>query len=395
MLQIFTSIIVFGLMTWVMTSFGKIAYKSQYPQGFGSIDRFSNKKLSYISLFSKSYFFIPIFVFCLFSAIRYKVGTDFEGYKRYFYEINTWGRVLEEGAVEPGFTFIGRVTAAFTDTHYLMFFILAFLQISFIYYALRKKTYALVYIGMAIILNFTYHSLMNGVRQNIVACAFVAMIPLILEIRKWPWFILCVLVATLMHKSAMILIPIGLISYLILQRGTLSIPIQLAIVAICFIFMDKIDTSYIENLFLLGEKAGYSADKANAYVELELMNKSFGAWAIASNFVYVVVILYCQKIKLWLNNDKVFIVMYNLFFASVCIGLLFYNNFGIGRLNLYLKIFQPVIMSIMFFYTSKVKSSINKYVFWGIIVILTLKLISLFFMTSNIPDENILYKFDF
>ena len=394
MLLIFQSIIVFGLMTWVMTSFGKIAYKSQYPQGFEGVDRFKNRKMSFASLLTKSYFFIPIFVFCFFSAIRYKLGTDFEGYKTYFYQINTWGKVLEEGAVEPGFTFIGRVTAAFTDTHYLMFFILAFLQISFIYYALRKKTYALVYIGMAIILNFTYHSMMNGVRQNIAACAFVAMIPLVLEIKKWPWFVLCVLAATLMHKSAVILLPIGLIVYLILQRGTLSIPIQLAIVAICFIFMDKIDTSYIENLFLLGEKAGYSTEKADAYVAQELMDKSFGAWAIISSLAHVASIIYCKKIQSWLNNDKIYIAMYNLFFLSVCIGLLFYNNFGIGRLNLYLTIFQPIIMSIMLFYTSSKKDNLDIYVHWSVILILSIKLISLFFMMAPIAGENTLYKFD-
>lgn len=394
MLLVFQSIIVYGLMIWVMTRFGKIAYKNQYPQGFYEVDRFKNKKMTFASLLTKSYFFIPIFVFCLFSAIRYKVGVDFDAYKRFFYEILNFGRVLDEGAVEPAFTYIAKFTAIFTDNHYLLFFILAFLQISFIYYALRKKTYALVYLGLAIMLNFTYHSLMNGVRQNVVACAFVAMIPLVLKIKKWPWFILCVLATALMHKSAVILLPIGLIVYLILQRGILSVPIQLVIVAICFIFMDKIDSGYIDSLFMLGEKSGYSTEKVNAYVEQELMEKSFGAWAIISNLAYIITIVYSNKIKLWLNNDKVYMAMYNLFFLSVCIDLLFYNNFGIGRLNLYLKIFQPVAMSIMLFYTSIKKNKFDIYIHWGVILILSIKLISLFFMMAPIIGENTLYKFD-
>lgn len=381
-------------MAWVMTYYGHIAYKNQYPQGIEGVDRFQNKKLTFVSLLAKSYFIMPILIFCFFSAIRYKVGVDFGAYKRFFYEILNYGRVLDEGAVEPAFTYISKFTAAFTDNHYLLFFILAFLQISFIYYALRKKTYALVYLGIAIMLNFTYHSLMNGVRQNIAACAFVAMIPLVLEIKKWPWFVLCVLAATLMHKSAVILLPIGLIVYLILQRGTLSISIQLAIVAICFIFMDKIDTSYIENLFLLGEKAGYSAEKADAYVAQELTDKSFGFWGYTSYLVYITIIIYSKKILLWLKNDTLFTTMYNLFFISICINLLFYNNFGIGRLNYYLTIFQPIIMSIMLFYTYKVKTSLNTYIHRGVIIILTLRFIMLLYSTLSSVNESILYKFD-
>ena len=38
MLIVFQSIIVYGLMVWVMTHFGKIAYKTQYPQGIGGVD---------------------------------------------------------------------------------------------------------------------------------------------------------------------------------------------------------------------------------------------------------------------------------------------------------------------------------------------------------------------
>lgn len=391
---VFQSIIVYGLMVWVMTYFGQVAYRTQYPQGFEGIDKFQKSRLSFCSLLTRSYFLIPILVFCLISAIRYEVGTDFWGYKNYFYQINTWGRILEEDAVEPAFTFIGKFTVAFTNKHYLMFFILAFLQISFIYYALRKKTYALVYIGMAIMLNFTYHSLMNGVRQNIVACAFVAMLPLILEMKKWPWFIICVLAATLMHKSAMILLPIGLIVYFLLQRNILSIPLQLVVVAICFVFMDKIDIGYLEFFFQLGAEAGYSAEKADSYANLELTGKSFGLWAFVSNLTYVLIMLYSKKIQSWLKNDKIFIVMYNLFFISVCLGLLFYNNFGIGRLNLYLKIFQPIIMSIMLFYTSKYRTKLNVYIYWGILLALSLKLVLLFFMMAPVSNEAILYKFD-
>ena len=58
------SIIVYGIIIWVMTYFGRIAYKVQYPQGYKGIDMMSNRKISVFTLFTKSYFVIPIFVFC-------------------------------------------------------------------------------------------------------------------------------------------------------------------------------------------------------------------------------------------------------------------------------------------------------------------------------------------
>ena len=56
MLLFIQSIIVYGLIIWVMTYFGNIAYRKQYPQGFGGIDMFQNRKISFITLFTRTYF---------------------------------------------------------------------------------------------------------------------------------------------------------------------------------------------------------------------------------------------------------------------------------------------------------------------------------------------------
>lgn len=81
MIQLLTSIIVYGIMIWVMAYFGNIAYKRQYPQGIGGIHKQQNNKIPFSVLLSKSYFLIPILVFCFFAAVRYNVGVDCEHYK--------------------------------------------------------------------------------------------------------------------------------------------------------------------------------------------------------------------------------------------------------------------------------------------------------------------------
>lgn len=395
MLYIFVSIIVYGLMMWVMNYFGNIAYKKQYPQGIDGTDLLANKKKGFMSMLTKSYYAIPILVFCFFSALRFRVGTDSVSYKHYFYEIQKYGRLLIDGAVEEGFIVLSKFTSYFTSSHYLLFFVLAFLQIAFIYYALRKNNYALKYIGVSIMLSGFYLSLMNGVRQYIVACAFVAMIPLITEKKKWWLFVLTVFACSFMHKSAFFLLLLGLLSYFVLSRGILNIKLQLLIVAFCYIMMDKIDVSFLDQFFTLGESAGYATESIEAYTELESTQKSFGLWAIMLLVVKIFIILYSKKIQQITKNDKVFIIMYNLFFLGTCIKTLFYNNFTLGRLSYYLIVFQPVMLSIMLYITSISKYKKDKYIFNSTIVLLALSFLYLLYVASgNIIAENTLYKFD-
>ena len=166
---------------WVMTHFGKVAYRSQYPLGFGNVDRYADSEVPLYTLFTKPYFLIPIFIFCLFAALRFRVGADCESYKESFYNLGIFGYIRTgEVEIESGFVFLSTFVYYITGTHYLLFFILAFLQIGTYYYSLRKERYALVYLGVALFLSGEYWSWMNGMRQNIAACAFVAIIPFII-----------------------------------------------------------------------------------------------------------------------------------------------------------------------------------------------------------------------
>lgn len=391
---IFQSILVYGFIIWVIDYFGNIAYRKQYPQGFDGIDLLANKKRGVIAMLSKTYYTIPIFIFCLFSALRYRVGTDSVSYKSYFYEIKEYGRLLDDGA-EEGFVILSKLTSYLTNSHYLLFFILAFLQIVFIYYALQKTNYALKYIGVSIMLSGFYLSLMNGVRQYIVACAFVAMIPLIVEKNKWWLFVLAVFICSYMHKSAFFLLPLGLLSYYVLSKGILNIKLQLLILAVCYILMDKIDVSFLDAFFALGENAGYASERVEAYTELEMTQKNFGLWAFMLLIVKIFIILYSKKIQQISKNDKVTVIMYNLFFIGTCVTTLFYNNFTIERLSFYLVVFQPIMLSTMLFITSTSNSRKDKNIFKYTIFLLTASFLYLLYKASgNLMMESTLYKFD-
>ncbi len=387
---IIQSIIVYGLIIWVMTYFGKIAYKVQYPQGFGNIDKLANKKISFMSLFTKSYFVIPIFIFCFFAAVRFRVGVDCESYKNIFYSINQIGESNRKTEIEFLYILLSKITYSITHSHYLLFFILAFLEIGLYYIALAKERHALIFLGLTIMITGHYWSLMNGVRQNIAACAFVAMIPWLLN-RKWYYFIAGTLLASTMHRSALLLLPLGVFAYLC-KDIKLNKYLQLVILGISFLLMNKFDNIFSESLIIFASEAGYSETEITSYTNTEATEYTFGFRMILRYVVFGITIIYSGKMY-QLYKSRFFNIMYLLFFIGICLSLIFYNNFTIHRLLYYFMCFTPIIISYLIFYLWKYKKVDMLFITIALLTIQTLWSIYSDISSKGI-NEPMLYKFD-
>ena len=343
---------------------------------------------------TKSYFLIPILVFCFFAAVRYNVGVDCEHYKLIFYDLGQFGISLSAQNIEDGFVVLSKSVYELTGSHYMLLFILAFLQISLLYYAQRNSRYSLMFLGIVLVLSGYYFSLMNGIRQNIAACAFVALVPLVLEKKKWLWYILGVYLATLMHKSAFLLYLLGIIAHF-LQYGIPNKYIQLGTVAICYVLMDSIQLPGGEDLFAnFGAEAGYSETSIEGYSDQEAMTKAFGLRSMLLLSTYVVAIFYSNKMKMYFKS-KMFNIQYNLFFIGVCLFLLFYNNFVINRLLYYFMIFIPIILSTNLFYLWNSKNKKDKTILKFVLLLLVIHFTYELYVASQVyPMEFSLYKFD-
>ena len=388
------SIIVYGLIIWVMIYFGNIAYKNQYPQGIDGVDKFRNRKISFATLLTKRYFFIPIFIFSFFAAIRFRDGAVCESDNMLFYEINSIAG-LESRDIEPAFLFVTYITSAISGKHYLFMFVMAFLQIVFLYYAQRKTTYSLRFFGLTLFLSGVFFSLLNGMRQYISTCVFVALVPLVLEKKKWVWYIIGTIFAMQMHKTAFLMFPLGIIAYF-LQYKIPNRKIQLGVIAGCFILMDSLNVSSIINLFsIYGSNAGYDDRAIDIYSNVEMMNKAFGLRSFLLLASYIITVWYSEKMQ-GLFNSKVFNIQYNLFFIGICLHLLFYNNFVLGRLLYYFLIFIPIVISTTLFYLKNSRNSFNKkFMFKLLIWILVVRFFyELYDAYQNLPFESSLYKFD-
>ena len=388
MLLVIQSIIVYGLIIWVMTYWGQVAYKSQYPKGFGIIDRLTNKSVSPWEIFSKPYFIIPIFIFCLFASVRYKVGVDCESYKEIFYDIGKYGESRRE-SIEPAYVFLSKLVYGLTGHHYLMMYILAFLQIGTYYIALRKDRYALVFLGLVLFLTGEYWSWMNGIRQNIAACAFVAIIPLITQ-KKYVSTMCVIFMAMSVHQSALILLPLSLLAFF-LRKNILNKYIQIGILFVSLIMMNKFN-GILSNISYLAEHAGYGERSITAYTELEETSRTFGFRMILLYIVHSIVIWFSPNLSSYINKQT-FNIWYNLYFIGICLTVLFYNNFTIMRILYYCIIFTPVIISTLLYYLYNKK---EYQIFFYIIafLLLTRTLYNFYTVTADLMNESILYKFD-
>lgn len=388
------SFIVYGFMIFVMMHAGKYAYERQYPDGFLSNDIRAKEESSLLDIFVNSHYIIPILVFCLFATLRYKVGVDSVNYKNDFYDIQLKGYTVREN-YEYGYMALQQFTQVFTNKHYFIFAILSFIQISLLYYAIRKESYLLMFFGLTLVLTETYHSMMNGVRQNIAACIFATMIPLIINKKYWIWIVPLTFAATLFHKTAILILILSVIGYLC-RKKLLDSRIQLVIVGICFLLMDKIDNFLLQPLYEMGMYVGYEENTIDNYSNYEGITKNFGFRSFLYLSVYIFIILYSNKMEEFFRSEK-FNTIYNLFFIGVCLFLLFYNNFTVGRLLYYCKIFIPIVEAYFLFYLwinkDKDKNNITAF----IISILLLSVAFLYFLYTayiDYPNEDVLYKFD-
>lgn len=393
MLLFIQSIFVYGLIILAMMHAGKYAYEHQYPDGFLGNDIYAKEKTSFLDIITKSHFIIPILVFCLFAALRFNVGADCESYRNDFYDMLQKGKTDRE-SYEIGYLLTIKFSLLFTNTSYLFFAILSFFQISLLYYAMRKESYLLIFYGLVMISTGFFISLMNGVRQNIAATAFVAMVPLFLNKKYWIYLLPAVFAAMLFHKSAFLIIPFGFAAYF-LKDKMLNRNVQLVILILCVIFMGKLENSIFKNIFEYGTLFGYDERQIEGYSELEKMNINFGFRSFILLFNYIIVILYSTKMNEFYKSEK-FRFIYGIFFIGICLNHLFYTNFTIKRILFYSTVFDAIIISYLLFYLWFNKNKTNNAVFAIIIASLTLHIGFILFQATQLyPLESSLYKFNF
>lgn len=252
----------------------------------------------------------PLF---LFGALRVDFGLDYNGYEDYFNEINFYGTKSED-RMEIGYYYLNHYLNSFRE---LIVIQTLFLCVSYYYlfkWYIPIKYTALGFLILYLTAPITIYFMLSGIRNSISISFLILSSPFIIRRKIFP-FIGIMVLASLFHKSALMIFPIA---YLIGNNKKIDakfIKIWIGIMlffalAASTIILD-IASSFINNYF----------DRYETYVAgAKEMDK--GAGLIISIFSITVssLILYLFKNRDLTSSENILIKLCLVYFLSYLLG---------------------------------------------------------------------------
>ena len=296
------------------------------------------------------YLLIPCFLFALIFGCRFNVGVDYHMYYLdYLYNYSPRD-------LEAGFLFI-KETFQNNNLHFALYFgFIAFIQIFFFMIAFRKKAYLYPFILFVLFLSCIELGWMNGIRQSIATCIFVYATTFIIE-KKTLKYVLAILLAMQFHNSAIILLPVYFITLLpILKNKWISIGIFITALFVNTLPVERFDVLFTQAANLLGYGDVY--DSENALIELE--NSGSGLGRLVLNTIFLVIILYSNKLKEFFNNDeRWFNIIYNLYIIGMFGNIAFNKCVMLLRPFGYFRVFWAIVAGCLIYYFTKRRTTQN------------------------------------
>lgn len=282
----------------------------------------SNKKLFLVLSF------LPLFIL---SALRYGIGYDYlKIYVPMFNFISNGVKV----SWDIGAIWICKIINIFSNDYVYFFVITSFLILLFTYKGILKLSSYPALCLLLFVLSGEYISSFNIIRQYIALSIFIYSLNFILE-KKMLKYIACILVASLFHNSAIVLIPI----YFLCQLKT-SMMKQIAIIIICGLALPFI-SDLVYSILPYFKYSSYLNTDYNAY------DPSYVS-LILSILSYSVMLLFYKKnksdkkYKLFLNINLLYILFAILSFKLIAsyrllVYFRFVQYFGLANLTQYIE----------------------------------------------------------
>lgn len=272
------------------------------------------------------YIWIYILFFTFITAVRWRVGLDSPAYLRAFYR----GIIVEDS---PEYLWNWLVMTIYNNRiHFTVGLgIAGFLQIWSLVKGCRNYTPVLIWLPIVLFGSRYFSDMMNAVRQMIAACGFFYLL-LYLNDRRPIYYLGGVLVLSLIHHSAIILLPIYFITYIPFDKIRLCDHryICLAIFVICFIIgQSPIFTGLVNYVQPFTDILGYD-DYSSRYVDVFEGNLSerlsFGPMMLSQFLCSILVIWYSPQLhSTYCEKTPMFHIWYFLSFCFSCLYWLVYN----------------------------------------------------------------------
>lgn len=162
------------------------------------------------------------------SGFRDGVGTDYNMYKDIFYNIHHIENIYA-GGVEIGFELINKIAYGIYENHVLLFLITSIIIIGLTIKNICDYSKFYSYSVILFIMMGYYHSSFNGVRQHLAMAIGMFALRYILK-KDFIKYLICIIIAMMFHKTALILLPIYFIINIKLSKKHYYISLGLAII---------------------------------------------------------------------------------------------------------------------------------------------------------------------
>ncbi len=295
------------------------------------------------------YAIIAIFTFVI--GFRYAVGTDYLAYKAFYFNHDLFHK-------EYGYTFINNFFS-FCQFHYSTLFVfISFLEIYFFIQGFKNFNHILPW---AVFFLFTTLELFiwnNGLRQSVAFCIFFYAIRFIHE-RKPIQYVLCILLAGSMHKSAYPLVAFYMMPYLKVKDDRW---IQYVLFFGTFLAGTFLKTFFFANITGVANLIGLGENVSNIKY-LETLNWGGGKNSLGvASLMWMLIDIFCIYLypKLKKKYDS---VGFDLYYKLYIIGILLQNSIGgtyFDRMNMYFLPFRIVIYSFFMYEFSKKKDVVYR-----------------------------------
>ena len=311
---------------------------------------------------------LSILFFAVVMGARYHTGYDHKMYlDQYEHMVRTGS--FSRTNFEWGFEWITRLFAACRAHYFWYFAFWGALQIGLLYYGLRRHKHLLCWVGAGIVLTSTILVWMNSLRQSVVVCLFVALVPLIMERKVWVC-LLVVIVSSFIHKSALILLPLCLLGYVNFGKFNPRPGVLLGIFAAFVLLGLKpfwIDyfTNYEWFLRLTGYTNYANLDDPNVAGKFRILG--WGPGRVTILLTNVVSILLYSKLRSHFKGDGLLDVFFMLAFAGMCLSNLLVNtSHFILRPVEYFTIFYLIVDAYMMVYLIETRKYIAALLLFGL-----------------------------
>lgn len=331
-----------------------------------------------------TYMFIGLLIYSIVFGIRYDVGFDYLAY----YDIYTSKMDLTDFYFESGFKLI-IISLQHINAHFAWFFgLIAFMQIFFVSKSIKPDKYVYQYFVFTFMIGCTWLVYANGLRQVLAFAIFVYSIRFI-EQRKLVNYCIAIVVAMLMHKTALLLFVIYPI-LCVKEDWTGSVKIQLICLVIAFLLSEirliQNVLGYVEDLaIVMGYEKYFETKNEETYklIENTELSKGLGFYILFA--LDIVLVGFSNKYKKYFNN-RFLLYIYNLYFIGSLIHYPFLTTQLIARLNMYFYGLKYIIAAYCMVYVKRK----NFVIFFLLIMLYILTFIA---TLSKMDINDSMYKF--